>query len=305
VFLFILAILFLIIALLGILPLRWAKKNSEDVDAGTAKITGWAMIGVFTVGAVMTLLASMVNVVPTKTVGIVTEFGKPTGELSNGLHLTAPWATVHQFNAAIQTDTYLNKTDQGSNACVDVRIANQSVACVEVTIRWRIKPHSAPVLYRDYRNFEHVRDSLVTRELRSALNNEFASYDPLGLLQSGQVPADVLDAAGGAVQKRLTSEIGDQVDVLSVIIPIVNFDQSTQTNINKYQVALAENRITAQQVITAQNQAKANEALAASLKNDPGVLTSKCLDILAKGVTLPPGFQCFPNTSGNVVVPSK
>jgi hypothetical protein len=31
----------------------------------------------------------------------------------------------------------------------------------------------------DYREFDHVRDNLVTRERRAALNEVFADFDPL------------------------------------------------------------------------------------------------------------------------------
>lgn len=299
--LFIGALIMLGIALVLLIIAR-ARGRADDSNAKDDRLVLRIVGGVFVLGFLLAAFFSSFTTVSTKNVGIVTTFGHPDGELSNGGHFVAPWSKVTEMNAAIQTDTYLGKTDQGSDACVDVRLANQSVACVEVTIRWRIQPNSARELFRDYKSFEHVRDSLVTRELRSALNDQFSTFDPLGELQAGHQPTDILDPAGLAVAAKLKTQIGQQVEVLSVIIPIVNFDPTTQTRINQFNQALQDTRIAAQKVLTAKQQALANDALQKSLKNDPLVLISKCLDLVEQGKT-PPG-TCLPltGTTGSVLV---
>src|SRR5690606_13462027 len=113
------------------------------------------------------------TIVPTKQVGIVTSFGKPTGVLTNGLHFVKPWEKVTQMDAAIQTDNNVGEE------ATTIRLGNQSTAEVENSIRWRIRPDKADVLYQDYRDFDKVRDSLVTRELKEAMNQTFKDYDPL------------------------------------------------------------------------------------------------------------------------------
>lgn len=259
------------------------------------RIGGLAVFGF----AVLFIFLSMIQTVSTKNVGVKTAFGKPTGHLSNGFHLIAPWEKVTEFPAAIQTDSYVGDANKDNVGCTNVRIANQSVACVDNSVRWRINPTHVAELYQDYKNFDHVRDSLVSRELRAALNDVFSSYDPLKTLvdQSGldgtATTAPSLDVLAQKVTDNLRGRVGDQVEVLNVIIPLVHHDQSTQDKINQYQAALADTRIAIQRQQIATAEAKANQILSDSIKNDPNVLVSKCLDMIAKGFQPPTGFQCW------------
>lgn len=267
--------------------------------------------GLVMLAAICFLVSSLV-IVGTKKVGVVTTFNKPVGTMSNGIHKKWPWQKVHELDGAIQTDNHLcagGPERKGDG--ILVRIGNQSVACLDVTVRWRIRQEHSDALYRDYRGFDHIRDSLVTRDLNQALNDVFVDYNPLGNLNSDKViPPVSLETLSDRVKKLLVGDdgnsgrIGEQVEVLSVFIPIVHHDDQTQTKINQYQAAKADTRIALQKVQTAENEAKANKALTASLSNNPNVLTSKCLDMVAKGVDLPAGFTCWPGGSSAVVVPS-
>ena len=67
----------------------------------------------------------------------------------------------------------------------------------------------------------------------------------------------------------------------------------------------ANTRIAEQRAKTATAEAESNRVLSESIKNDPNVLVSKCLDAINEGKSLPAGFQCWPGTSGSVVVPAK
>jgi hypothetical protein len=42
-------------------------------------------------------------------------------------------------------------------------------------VRWRIQPAAANQLFLDYRDVDNIRDNLVTRELKAALNIEKAN----------------------------------------------------------------------------------------------------------------------------------
>jgi regulator of protease activity HflC (stomatin/prohibitin superfamily) len=289
---------------------EWASyRRAQNIQTGASvgsKVALGAMI-TFLVGGLLAGFFSSFTTVSTKNVGILTTFGHPDGELSNGAHFIAPWSKVTEMAANVQTDQYLgnsdNDTSNSQQPCMDVRIANQSIACVEVTIRWRIVPGSAPELFRDYKTFDHVRDSLVTLNLKSALNNAFADYNPLQILQSGAVPQDILNGLGKKVQTTLvgadgkSGQIGGQIEVLQVILPLVHFDQTTQVNINAFQAAVANTRIATQNVETAKKQAEANDVLKKSLENaGNGVLISKCLDLVAQGKNVP--GTCLPLTSG-------
>jgi len=305
------AIFFLVVAL--VIALVWAgRRRSAGTGTGSSTarlVTRWTGLGAVAIAllGVLLLATSCVTQVTTKNVGVVTSFGRPVGALGNGLHLKAPWHKVTEFDAAVQTDSH--KSKDSDSACTDIRIGNQSVACVDNSVRWRIVQDSADDLYRDYREFENVRDSLVTRELDAALNEVFADYDPLaGVDTNGASTAPSLDELSDEVTARLRQKVGNQVEVLSVIIPLVSFDKTTQDKINDYQAELANTRIARQKQQTADAQAEANRKLSSSVSNDPNVLVSRCFDVLAEMVNakepVPAGFTCWPGGGTGIVLPS-
>jgi regulator of protease activity HflC (stomatin/prohibitin superfamily) len=268
------------------------------------KIAKVVMIGALTLIALETFLFSF-RTVSTKNVGIVTQFGATSGHLSNGAHLVWPWESVTEMDAAIQTDSY---TDNGT--CLSVRIGNQQTACVSVSIRWRINEAYADQLFQNYRTFEHVRDSLVTRELTAAVNQQFAAYNPLNSVATtnpGDKRNPPLNVIAGHVTTQMKREIGNQgIEVLSTIIPLVTFDTQTQNRINQLQQQFALTRIAEQERLTNIAQAKANKALAASVNSSPNVLVAQCLTILGEMVkqeqTVPAGFSCWPGGSRVAVI---
>lgn len=271
---------------------------------------GWAKwIGIVCVAIVVLLeITSSVAIVGTKEVGVVTAFGKPVGELSNGIHLVMPWQDVTELDGAIQTDSVVDdrKTDECTST--SVRLGNQSTACVDDSIRWRINPDSADELFRDYRSFDNIRDSLVTRELNSSLNSVMSHFNPLDTLLSGDEINTNLPQLADNVQKTMQKEIGDQIEVLSVIIPFVGYDPKTQEKINLFQAALANTKIATQEEETALHEAAANKNLAESVSHDPNVLVSKCLGVLDDMVKsnrpVPAGFSCWPGGGSALVVPA-
>lgn len=250
------------------------------------------------------VFSASATIVSTKNVGIVTSFGRPVGSLGNGFHLVAPWQEVTEMDAAIQTDSHTQADD---NTCIDVRIAHQAIACVDASIRWRIQDNSADYLFQNYRDFDNVRDSLVTRELNAALNSVFEDYDPLAVDANGDSTAPTLRSLAASVTAQMRREIGAQINVLNVIIPVLHFDTNTQGRIQALQAQIAQTRIAIQARQTAHEQALANRELAASVSHDPNVLVSKCLDLenemIAKGQTIPPnGIGCWPGSGSPLIV---
>jgi regulator of protease activity HflC (stomatin/prohibitin superfamily) len=284
------------------------------------RLIHWGGYGAVAIGVLIAIL-SCVTTVGTKNVGVLTTFGRPTGYLQNGLHWKAPWENVTELNDAVQTDTYASdggaggRQQQGATAtCINVRIARQGTACVNVSIRWQIRPTGVDYLFRNYKDNDAITDNLVLRDLQSAMNEAFSTYDPLGIDQNGLSTNSPLNAASGPslssqVHTQMVNEIGSWIDVQTVSIPLLNFDNATQDKINQLQQQVAATRVATQAQLTAQAQAAANQALAASVSNDPNVLTDKCLNILKeavdKGQALPAGFSCFAGSSATIAVPAK
>jgi regulator of protease activity HflC (stomatin/prohibitin superfamily) len=243
---------------------------------------------------VLVLILGSTTVVSTRNVGVVTTFGRPSGTLSNGLHLKAPWQNVTEMNGTIQIDNHTGES------ATTVRLGNNSTAYVDNSVRWRIQPAAADELFLDYREFDNVRDNLVTRELRAALNEVFADFDPLAPENS---EGTNVQALGDDVAEKLRGKVGDQVEILNVIVPLVNYDEATQSRINALNVEKANTRVAEQRAKTAEAEARANEILARSVSDSPNVLVSKCLDAAREGNISPLG--CWPGTSAVPTVPAR
>lgn len=252
------------------------------------------------IAAVLFVLSSF-TIVSTRNVGITTSFGKPTGTLSNGLHVVAPWQKVIELSGTIRTDSQTGGFVDGKcDGGTAVRLANNSTACVDNTVRYRIVQTAADELYRDYQNDDNIKNSLVTRELNAVINSVFASYNPLAA-EAADGPK--LDQLSTLVTDKLKAKIGSQIEVQGVIISLVHFDQVTQDKINAYQAQIASTRIAEESQRTAAAQAQANRVLSDSVSRDPNVLVAKCLELVASGKAIPAGFQCWPGTALANTVP--
>jgi regulator of protease activity HflC (stomatin/prohibitin superfamily) len=280
-----------LVAAMFLLTLRRGGEQGAGVGAAIALLL-----------AVVFFVASIIAPVGTKNVAVLTTFGKPSGVLGNGLHFKAPWQQKHELSDAIQTDTYASDHGEGvqhnaDGGCINVRIARQATACVNVSIRWQIREDGVGYLFRNYRDNDAITQNLLLRDLQTAVNAAFAGYDPLGLDANGNSNQPTAPELALRVQQTMRDDIGKWIDVDSLLIPIFNFDSGTQDKLNQLQQQYAATRVARQQLLTNQAQAAANKALAASVSNNPGLLVSKCLDIVKESVeqskTLPAGFSCF------------
>ncbi|MDT5077863.1 MAG: hypothetical protein QOJ80_2500 [Mycobacterium sp.] len=280
------ALVLLAVTVGALLARTWAKNPAGRTrNLRIAVITGGL--------AILVIILGSTTVVSPRNVGVVTTFGRPSGTLSNGLHVKAPWQSVTEMNGTIQIDNHT-----GDNATT-VRVGNNSTAYVDNSVRWRIQPDAADELFLDYRDFDNVRDNLVTRELKAALNEVFADFDPLNPENSDGASVQAL---GDEVAAKLRTKVGGQIEIINVIVPLVNYDQATQDRINALNVEKANTRIAEQRAKTAEAEAKANAILSKSVSNDPNVLVSKCLDAVRESGLSPLG--CWPGSSAMPTVPA-
>jgi regulator of protease activity HflC (stomatin/prohibitin superfamily) len=304
--LFVLAlILFVAAAACIIVSARAAGKRRVGVLAGAA--------GAFLLGVVL-LLTACLYTIGTQDIGVVTSFGKTVGHgVGPGLHWKAPWEAVTKLDAKQQTDTYASNgfnsstQENAQGGCINVRIARQATACVNVSIRWQNDPQGIDYLFRNFKTDDNIRTNLLHRDLQAAVNTVFANYDPLGLDKNGDSTQPTNSRLAKDVEVAMNEQVGQYLDIINVYIPLFNFDPATQDRLNQLQLQVAQTRIAQQAEQTAAAQAAANRALAKSVSNNPGVLESKCLDILGevvqKGGTLPAGFSCFPGgTAASIAV---
>jgi len=266
--LFIFALVFLGIALFaGIV----AALMREPAPAGFAA-------GMLVLGIVFVLFSSM-NSVPIRSVGIVTSFGKPTGEVTgSGFKMVKPWEKVGEWDASRQRYDH----SQDKNA-IPVRTGTLAVAHVNVLIEWQVKPDKAPEQFLAYKgDFETFKNQKVGIQLDGAMNDAFADYNPLQNIdtKTGNLNVD-LNPYADKVKSFATQRLGNDVEILSVTIIRVNHDDKTEANIKAFQDKLAQGRNLDQDKINAEKQKQITETNAQVDK------VTRCLEIAAANGTNP------------------
>lgn len=246
--------------------------------------------GALALGVVIIALASTVAV-PARTVGVVTAFGKPTGTLSNGLHLVKPWEEVEKMDASLQTNRYTG------DSAIGVRLANQSEAKADASIQWQLREEDAEQMYLDYREFERIHNDLVDREFRASVNAVLASYNPLDADAIAEGGIDLNEFADD-IKEDMQKRMGGAVEVRSVALPIINYDEDTQRKIDQLQTEVANTRAAEQSKNTAKEIAEANEIMRKSLSDE--VLSQRCIEAAEKVGAAPVG--CIKGSSATPLV---
>ncbi|TDC30080.1 stomatin [Micromonospora sp. 15K316] len=226
---FIIALVFLVIAAVVALTIPLTRDKGPRIAAAGL---------VAFVGLLFTLFASM-NTVPTRNVGIVTSFNKPTGETTGpGLKFVAPWQNVDDWDASRQA--YDHRSEK---TCVQVRIASLANACVEALVEWHTKPGRAPEQWASYKkDFGTFVARRVDPAFAEAFNEAFAPHDPLkNIDQQGNLNVPLAPYAE-AVKAGIVTRIGEDVEVLSVVVTRVNYDEKTQGYIEAFQQAVLKAR---------------------------------------------------------------
>ncbi|WP_229073026.1 stomatin [Actinoplanes sp. DH11] len=208
--------------------------------------TAWLTFAGASLAAVGFLVASCITVVPTRNVGIVTAWNKPTGRTTGaGLQWTAPWEDIDEWDASGQTYAHLGEE------CVWVTIAAQRRACIPVQIEWSAKAEKAPENWAAYREvggksrFEVFVERRVNPQINGSLTSIFASFDPLGAVDvtSGDAPApDLNKTYKEPLIGALTSALGDEIVVKSVAFESPRYDDPTTQAIAAYGQKILEAR---------------------------------------------------------------
>jgi regulator of protease activity HflC (stomatin/prohibitin superfamily) len=310
IFVIVLALIGSVATVLAVMAGRTYKANRKRTDSLNLRNSGHRVAVACTVLAIGCTLYASTHQVNTNDIGVITTFGHPDGELDNGLHFINPFSKVAPLDGAQQNDKRLSPT-----TCTTVRLANQSTACVENAVQWRINPAAADQLYQNYRQFDAIRSNLVDNNLAVNLNTEFARYDPLASLANQTTnqlnggsgsSVDVLNLIADVVHVELQHDVGSAIVIQKVSITVVHYDSSTEDKINEYQAAAANTRIAKQNEQTAAAQAAANQALSQSVSNNPYVLVSTCFsdltEMIQKNQPVPAGFSCWPGGNSNVLL---
>lgn len=265
-------------AILGVVALIAPAKIGGDgsTDIAITRAGG----GIALLISIVILVFLMTTMVPARTVGVVTAFGKPTGTLPNGLHIIKPWEKVEKMDASLQTNRY------SGDGSINVRLANQSEAKADASIQWQLREEDAEKMYLDYREFERIQSDLVDREFRASVNAVLAKYNPLDAEAIAEGGID-LNKFAEDIKADMQHRMGKSVEVRSVALPIVNYDEQTQRKIDQLQSEVANTRAAEQSKKTAKEIAEANEIMRKSLS--PEVLSQRCIEAAEKVGAAPVG----------------
>lgn len=251
------------------------------------------------VGGLSWTIASY-NKVPTRNVGIVTQFGRPTGETTGaGLHWAAPWRDIDDWDASGQT------FDRLGDNCLWVSIAAQRRACIPVQVEYNARAASAPELWAQYKattihgddksRFETFVYRRVNPQIDAAITSVFASFDPLGTVNAstGDAPApDLNKIYKDRLKQAIVAAVGDDIEIRTIAFATPQYDKPTTEAIAAYGQKILEARNLA---VDKQN-AQARIDVAGKTGVPPAV--QQCLDIAAsKGKE--PGL-CLAGQGGNV-----
>jgi hypothetical protein len=172
-----------------------------------------------------------------------------------------------------------------------------------VSIRWQMKQEYGPELFQQYKTFDNVRTNLVERNLAVALNEVFASFDPLAPQNLDRSPLPQLQGRAADILRDMKDQgghkISDELDIIDVNIPTIGYDQGTEDKINQLNQQRAQTSIATEAQKTAEAQALANEKIAGSISHDPNVITQNCINAaIAKGIS---PLGCWPMNAQPVV----
>lgn len=303
-FFFWVAILVLVIGLIAAAAVGPATRYANEdrrADAQASPRAARVTVLVLTLLiVVLCMLIASATFIGSRTVGVPVTFGAVAGDtLGEGFHFVKPWNRVERFDASVQTLEMEGDGKGKDGPCVQVRLGNQTTACVDVIrLQWNLDPNGdVTELYKKYRSFDKIEPNLVKGQAMSSLVNTFADFNPLaGINGESKDKVPTIED----LQQEATSKmnVGSGIHIESFLLR-VHYDPTTQQKLDDFAKAQAETRIAVQAKQTAIATAEANAALAKNTSvQNPGVAYANCLQLIRDLASreqldkLPPTFNC-------------
>jgi hypothetical protein len=225
------------------------------------------------------------NRVPTNNVGIVTVYGRPTGETTGaGLKWRAPWQDIQDWDATRQPYNYLNaKCEQPGDGSLWVSIDGQREACIRVQVNWRSKRGAtASKNWANYKGapderFGQFTDRQVNPLIADSVQTIFRTLNPLALVNpaTGDATVPNLDVDyTPQLRAEVAKRLGGDIEVDSIAWGVIGYDAPTRASISAY----------AQKTYDTRNLSvdKANAQSRAEIAGKSGVPAAEqaCLDMI-------------------------
>lgn len=287
------------IVLLVITAIIFLLTRAIPKDEPGARTGGRVAVGFFVFLTLVVMLLASLSTVPTKNVGIVTSFGKPTGSTTGpGLHLHAPWQKIDDWDASRNTFDRLGKN------CLWVSISGGR-ACIAVQVEWSAIKKNAPDDWASYKptkingenksRFETFVARRVNPQMDAAITTTFTTFDPLGTLEGSKSTAtlkapDLNKEYKETLKNQLQANLGGSVTIDSVAFGTPSYDDSTTKAISAY----GQKTLEARNLAVDQQNAETRLAITnTDAKADP---IARCLSIAEK-LNKEPGLCMTPTTA--------
>lgn len=274
--------------------------------------------------------AGLFHSVPTKSVGVVTSYGKVIGApYGPGGHLMAPWRTLNIVRDTIQSDSFSSANGSATSPdsvgpsgitgyCIKIRLGGMNQGCADVQLQTRVDEGAIPALYADYSSYgpnltQDVDQYVVKRELTTVLNHVLGDYNVIADVSAQLEACSVAQKTSCTTQTSsqfsqfdpqiISALQGDpqikgQISVLGVNLQYVNFDVTTEAAITKIQQDYTETvgEIIQEQTNTATS--AANAALVTGKNGQqsltPSILEYDCYQTIQDAIKA--GYQGLPAT---------
>jgi hypothetical protein len=275
---FVFACILFVVAALVFLASRFLGVDDSGTDLKKgARGIGWIVLAV---ALIFTAFAS-ISTVPTRNVGIVTAFNKPTGRTTGaGIQFTLPWQSIDEWDAS------RNTFDRLGGNCLWVSVSGGR-ACIAVQVEWSAKDENAPqdwASYKEDKNIEGGRFGTfvhrrVTPQIDGAITTVFTTFNPLGQVdeKTGALKAPDLNAEyKDKLLEQLQANLGNSITIDSIAFGTPSYDEPTTNAISAFGQKTLEARNLKVDEANAETRKRITEIDA---KVDP---TARCLSIAEK-----------------------
>lgn len=216
--------------------------------------------------------------VGTSDTGVEVTYGHTVGDLAPGPHFVWPWVSITTWDGSTQQTGWRGKDD-----CLEIRVADQQPACLDVTVYWSDIRAASDTQFRQYRTFARLQNALVSRAaLTQYFNNVFENYDPVA-----QASLTAAGKTSGTTTSTLTATVSRNIGGaklyagqlrIRVTSGQIRYTNQIDTALGRVIQAKVATNVATQGVATATQQNLANSKYRAA-DLTPGALYLDCLNI--------------------------
>lgn len=289
------------VLLILLVACAFARAATDEVAERRSRGTAVFVLAVVIVA--WTLISCFTNVAA-RSVGVGVAVGKYHGTYQAGAHFTEPWLSMNDFSTQVQYLELKGKDgDKDQKGTTPVNFKGGGRGDASVTVAWRINAPAAEQLWKDYKDFDLVRDRLVVSRARNAIRTALGGYTATGAQDGANV-----NLINSVIKDAIQADVSSSgVLITGVTYDGIALDGKTQDSIESVLQAKQAN----EKALVDQERARTEKATN-DIRQNGGLLTdqaqrARCLDIAAgwdagKQGSIPATWNCVMPAGGVGVV---